>query len=466
MDNITLAILAKDKEYCLDFYLTCILNQTYDKKKIHLYIKTNDNRDNTEKILDKFVKTHGKKYASVYYNTDSISNSLKMFGEHEWNPARFNILGKIRQESIDYAIEKNTHYFVADCDNFITKDTLEHFYNLRHLKFVGPMLPLSPVHNYANYHNIACNAGYYEENEAYYPILLKQIKGLIEVDTLHCTYFINNNILDEITYDDDTDRYEYAILSNRLRQKNITQYLDNSKFHGFLFLTDEIKIPFDDYIEKHWHKEFKLMNNTAGYYDFVEIGTCDFETIIQTKNPGKGISIEPLPHYFNNLPDVDDVAKLNVAISDQDGKMDIYWVPPKKIKEHNLPWWVAGSNRIGEPNPFVINLLKEKGLTESINDIVEIKKVKVKSWQTLAKEFNIQHASIIKIDTEGHEQAILKNMHEDLLKRPQFRPTKICFEHSTLTDGPYMDSIINLFEKLNYVFKRVSGTDSTLTLQK
>ena len=164
-----------------------------------------------------------------------------MFGEHEWNPARFNILGKIRQESIDYAIEKNTHYFVADCDNFIVKDTLEHFYNLRHLKFVGPMLPLSPVHNYANYHNIACNAGYYEENEAYYPILLKQIKGLIEVDTLHCTYFINNNILDEITYDDDTDRYEYAILSNRLRQKNITQYLDNRKFHGFLFLNDILR---------------------------------------------------------------------------------------------------------------------------------------------------------------------------------------------------------------------------------
>ena len=61
---------------------------------------------------------------------------------------------------------------------------------------------------------------------------------------------------------------------------------------------------------------------------------------------------------------------------------------------------------------------------------------------------------------------ILKNIHEDLLKRPQFRPTKICFEHSTLTDGPYMDSIINLFEKLNYVFKPVSRTDSTLTLQK
>ena len=74
--------------------------------------------------------------------------------------------------------------------------------------------------------------------------------------------------------------------------------------------------------------------------------------------------------------------------------------------------------------------------------------------------------NIIKIDTEGHEPVILKDIHEDLTKRPQFRPSKIYFEHSTLTDSPYMDSVINLFEKLGYVFSRVSGTDSILTLQK
>ena len=185
-----------------------------------------------------------------------------LFGEHEWNPARFNILGKIRQDSIDYAIEKNTHYFVADCDNFITKDTLEHFYNLKHLSFVGPMLRLSPRHFYSNYHNIATSYGYFEENPQYYDILNQSIKGLIEVDTLHCTYFINNNILNEITYDDNTNRYEYAILAASLRQKGIKQYLDNSKFYGFLFLNDQIQIPFDDYIKNYWYKEYQLMNTT------------------------------------------------------------------------------------------------------------------------------------------------------------------------------------------------------------
>ena len=123
-------------------------------------------------------------------------------------------------------------------------------------------MKLSRSHHYSNFHNIAAQDGYFQENEAYYIINAETIKGLIEVDTLHCTYFINNNILNEITYDDNTDRYEYAILSNRLRDLGIKQYLDTSKFHGFLFLNDQIEDSFKDYIKKYWSKEYQLMNTT------------------------------------------------------------------------------------------------------------------------------------------------------------------------------------------------------------
>ena len=71
-----------------------------------------------------------------------------------------------------------------------------------------------------------------------------------------------SNILNEIFYDDGTDRYEYAILSNRLRVRGIKQYLDNSKFHGFLFLNDQIKDSFKDYVKKYWSTEYHIMNST------------------------------------------------------------------------------------------------------------------------------------------------------------------------------------------------------------
>ena len=259
MKEIVIAILAKDKEYCLDFYLTCILNQTYDKNKIHLWIRTNDNKDGHAIILDKFVKDHGKKYLSVYYNSNSISDDLKKYSEHEWNSERFNVLGAIRQESIEYAINKDAHYFVADCDNFITKDTIQHLYNLKELDFVGPMLKLTNQHYYSNFHNQATDFGYFKDNDEYFLIWNKAVQGLITVDTLHCTYFINNRILNHITYNDGSERYEYAILSHHLRKKGIKQYLDNTKFFGFLFLSDQVGDDWDKFIEINWKHEYTKM---------------------------------------------------------------------------------------------------------------------------------------------------------------------------------------------------------------
>ena len=36
---------------------------------------------------------------------------------------------------------------------------------------------------------------------------------------VHCTYFINYNVLDKICYDDNSYRYEYVIFSDSLRKK-------------------------------------------------------------------------------------------------------------------------------------------------------------------------------------------------------------------------------------------------------
>jgi len=462
-DEIVVAILAKDKEYCLDFYLHCLLNQTYDKKKMHLWIRTNDNKDNTQNILNKFVREHGSKYLSVYYNNAPISESLKNYGEHEWNPERFNILGAIRQESINYAIEKNAHYFIADCDNFITKDTIEHFFNIRNLDFVGPLLKLSPDAYYANYHNKATEYGYFQENDEYLPIWHRTYKGLIDVDTLHCTYFINNRILNDITYNDGSGRYEYAICSHALRKKGIKQYLDNTKFFGFLFLNDQIEVPFDTFIKNHWsiaHQE--MLDDPEGYYDFIEIGTCDFDAIILEDNPGKGISVEALPHYFNSLPDVKGVKKINAAISDCDCKIDVHWVTPETIKKYNLPDWVRGSNTVNKPHQIVKEQMELQNLKVSYEEIATITEVPGMTWKRLVKENNVKRVKLIKLDTEGHEHIIMRDILNDLKERPMFRPQEIYFENNRLANHTAISELVQGFENLGYVFEPNHGMDSKL----
>lgn len=227
---LVFAILARDKQRTLPQYLNCLLHQTYPKSKIHLYIKTNDNADSTADILKQFIKDHGDSYASVYYCEQDIKRDMAR--HHEWTKERFKILGKLRQDSIEYAVKLGTDYFVADCDNFIEPYTLEEMMNVRHLGVISPLLVSGTL--YSNYHVNVDAHGYFAGSDIYTPIYFKEIKGCIEVSVVHCTYFIASELLPQICYDDNSGRHEYVIFSHVLRHKKIPQYIDNRHYYGHL----------------------------------------------------------------------------------------------------------------------------------------------------------------------------------------------------------------------------------------
>ena len=227
---IVIAILAKDKEIFLPTYLKCIYEQTYNKKNIHLYIRTNDNKDKTPSILKEFIDAHKDEYASIYYDDTDICSDLKKYEEHEWNPHRFSVLGKIRQESIDYAIKHAADYFVADCDNFIIPTTIQKMYNMRSLGVISPMLKSENV--YSNFHYTVDGNGYFVEHPEYYNIYYQVKKGIFTVGVVHCVYFIHNDTLKDIVYLDGSNRHEYVIFSDTLRNKKINQWLDNTERYG------------------------------------------------------------------------------------------------------------------------------------------------------------------------------------------------------------------------------------------
>jgi hypothetical protein len=98
------------------------------------------------------------------------------------------------------------------------------------LGVIAPMLTTTTA--YSNYHSSIDKNGYLLADKMSMQILLKQIKGCIEVPVVHCTYFIANNILDKVSYDDNSYRYEYVVFSDVLRKQNIPQYIDNRKDYG------------------------------------------------------------------------------------------------------------------------------------------------------------------------------------------------------------------------------------------
>lgn len=248
-DFVTVAILAKDKAHVLPLYLQCIENQTYPASQINLYIRTNNNNDLTATVLKTWLEKVKDRYHAVYFDDTDVEERVQDFAPHEWNYTRFKVLGRLRQDSIDWAKANHSHYFIADCDNFIVPETIERLLHTQ-LPVVGPLLKNgdTPGSFYANFHFVTDPNGYFAHSEHYYSIFNQQIKGLIEVEVIHCTYFIRYDVLDTICYDDKSGRYEYVIFSHTLRKAHIPQYIDNRFYYGCLTFS----VSASDFIEENF----------------------------------------------------------------------------------------------------------------------------------------------------------------------------------------------------------------------
>jgi len=205
----------------------------------------------------------------------------------------------------------------------------------------------------------------------------------------------------------------------------------------------------------------KLIIEDGIDYDFIEIGTSDFDTLIENVSGyTRGLSIEPIKYYIDRLPNKPGVNKINAAISSNDGFMQIYYIDDKKIIENKLPWWVRGSNSINKPHPFVI---KEIG-KELYDKLVTIDNIPTIKWSTLISDYNIKSIDYLKIDTEGHDHIILNGYLDECFKNKNLLANKILFEcHSEVSDKNEIDKVLKRFELFNY---KVEYLESDIILTK
>jgi hypothetical protein len=293
MPTVLLSILARNKAHTLPTYLNCIDHLEYDKKKISVYINTNNNADNTEAILKNWMQEHQKEYASIEIETHTVDD-LESSRPHDWNPKRFNTLALIRNKSMQKALEKKTDfYFVVDCDNFIAPYTLSYLVS-KNKPIIAPLLEAipEPCDPYSNYFCAVSGNGYYENHPDYLEILSKRKKGTFEVPVVHCTYLIQHTVLPLLNYIDGTEDYEFVIFSREARKNQIPQFICNELPFGSLlhFKTD---LSFEE--EKARFEE--VIFSKTNLFNPHDTPTCHkvFSNIYKNKiwgenNQGEGIS--------------------------------------------------------------------------------------------------------------------------------------------------------------------------------
>lgn len=169
----------------------------------------------------------------------------------------------------------------------------------------------------------------------------------------------------------------------------------------------------------------------------VEIGTSDFRT-----DAGKvdGLFIEPVKEHFDRLPKCN---KENIAISNYEGEIKIYYIPSFVIEAENLPQWVRGCNSINEPHPTLVKM--------GWGHFAGYDTVKVERIKTVLERHNITQIDTLKIDTEGHDTVILN----DYLDTVTIKPSKIIFESNVLSSASDVNKLVKRLQKLGYNCEQV-----------
>lgn len=224
---------------------------------------------------------------------------------------------------------------------------------------------------------------------------------------------------------------------------------------------------------------------TRETYDFVEVGTSCFNTLIQNaSDTTKGLSVEPIRRYLDMLPDKPHVQKVNVALVAEvdypsSGYWDLYYVEPAIIEQFNLGQFMYGCNSVGKPHDFHLNwcsnpnlwhMSKDRSNIKTVNlmeqGLVTVEQVKCLTFAMLAEEYNIGQIEYLQTDTEGHDAKLLMSIinyyqSHDMMK---FLPKKIMFENNTHNAETELLAAKTLLRDVGYTVEDISIYDSIATL--
>lgn len=195
-------------------------------------------------------------------------------------------------------------------------------------------------------------------------------------------------------------------------------------------------------------------------YDFIEIGTSNFDTLIESAaDTTIGLSIEPIKYYLDCLPERAGVKKLNCAVSrsNKNELLQVYYVPESAVTENNLPDWLRGCNAVGNYHPQHHRL--------NVEHLVVKQHVPCKPIGKILDENDVTELAYLKIDTEGSDADILLHLFEYLLTKSRSHyPKKILFETNELADSQKVEQVKKKYSDLGYAVS-VSGYDTVLDLQ-
>jgi hypothetical protein len=179
------------------------------------------------------------------------------------------------------------------------------------------------------------------------------------------------------------------------------------------------------------------------FYDYIDIGTSNFDTSLDiSTDTDMIILVEPIKRFLDELPDGENIIKVNCAIGSKSSTDVIYSVRPGCP----VPEYLLGCNQIGKIHPLIKEEINSQGI--QLSDVIS-EPIQIITFQQLCEQHDITGISQLKIDTEGHEVIILKQVLQRIKTR-ELVVDEIKFEYNYLSDKQVLDHLILAFKEINY----------------
>ncbi|KOX78466.1 Glycosyltransferase 25 family member [Melipona quadrifasciata] len=171
--KILITILVRNKAHTLPYFLSYLEQLIYPKERIHLWIYSDNNFDDSIQILTLWLNNEGRKYHGVEANFDLESSGFEdEKGIAHWSPQRTLHVINLREKALNAG-----RNIWAD---FIWSNGL-----------------------YSNFWAGMTDNFYYLRTEMYKPILFRETVGCLKVPMIHSAVLIDlrKHVSDNLTYD-------------------------------------------------------------------------------------------------------------------------------------------------------------------------------------------------------------------------------------------------------------------------
>ena len=198
---------------------------------------------------------------------------------------------------------------------------------------------------------------------------------------------------------------------------------------------------------------------------FIQIGAhCDLDDPVRTlavRQHWSGILVEPVGYIFKklrrNYSHVPQFKCLNVAVSDERGRMPIYYVDEKAAAALGLPSWFDKTSSLNRKHVA-------KHFGPEIDAFISSRDIPCMTLPDLLKENDVGRIDLLHIDAEGLDYRILRQ-----LDFSRYRPRAILYEriHLSLEDHAAAHALLAengyLVSDARFVF-RYACTSPRLTM--